>query len=198
MSRDSDDLMGDSEPKMSLWERFRYAVVVPDSDPKDEVPEDTRSKEELEEAIRYADDKERAIGLVAAPAGALIALLVTGALITHAKSLHESTSTYQTLTFVLLGITVLMLGTAWFRKRLFLGISTAMFGLAIFNLHYWGFGVPFVMVGAWLLVRAYRLQQKLKVASSDGGGFRSAAGASSPPRASKRYTPPPSGGRKRR
>ncbi|HVA10315.1 MAG TPA: hypothetical protein VNG12_26680 [Acidimicrobiales bacterium] len=198
MPRDSDDLMGDSEPKMSLWERFRYAIVDPDSDPKDAAPEDTRSKEELEEAIRYADDKERGIGLIAAPAGALIALLVTGALINHAKSLHQSTSTYQTLTFVLLGITLVMLGTAWFRKRLILGLSTAMFGLAIFNLHYWGFGVPFVMVGAWLLVRGYRLQQKLKMATSDEGGFRGASGAPSPPRASKRYTPPPSGGRKRR
>ncbi len=38
---------------------------------------------------------------------------------------------------------------ALWRKRLFMGILAAMYGLAIFNLHYWGFGVPFVMVGAW-------------------------------------------------
>ena len=31
------------------------------------------------------------------------------------------------------------------RKRLFLGIATALYGLAIFNLHYWGFGIPFIM-----------------------------------------------------
>ena len=51
---------------------------------------------------------------------------------------------------------------ALWRKRLYLGIVTAMYGLAIFNLHYWGFGVPFVMVGAWYLVRAYRLHRNLK------------------------------------
>ncbi len=45
-----------------------------------------------------------------------------------------------------------MLVTAYFRKRFFLGIAMALYGLSVFNLHYWGFGVPFLMVGAWLLV----------------------------------------------
>jgi len=34
-----------------------------------------------------------------------------------------------------------MLVSAMLRKRVFLGIVTALYGLAIFNLHYWGFGV---------------------------------------------------------
>ena len=38
----------------------------------------------------------------------------------------------------------------------------ALYGLAVFNLHYWGFGVPFILAGAWLLVRAYRLQRDLQ------------------------------------
>ena len=92
-----------------------------------------------------------------------------GDLINHAKSLGQSTSTYQTLTFVLLGMAVLILVTSWLRKRLFMGIVLAMFGLGIFNLHFWGFGIPFLMAGAWLLVRAYRLHTKLKLA---GGGSK--------------------------
>ena len=43
----------------------------------------------------------------------------------------------------------------------------ALYGLAVFNLHYWGFGVPFILVGAWLLVRAYRLQRDLREATGD-------------------------------
>ena len=49
-----------------------------------------------------------------------------------------------------------------------MGIVTSLYGLAIFNLHYWGFGVPFVMVGAWYLVRTYRLHRKLKEATAGG------------------------------
>ena len=60
-----------------------------------------------------------------------------------------------------------MLAFAWFRKRLYLGMVIALYGLAVFNLHYWGFGIPFVMAGAWLLVRAYRLQRDLRVATGD-------------------------------
>ena len=71
---------------------------------------------------------------------------------------------------------LLILVTAWFRKRLFEGIVLGLFGLGIFNLHYWGFGVPFIMAGAWLLVRAYRLSQKLKAGHrQQGEGLRPSA-----------------------
>ncbi len=90
---------------------------------------------------------------------------------------------------MLLGLSALMLAMAWLRKRLFLGIVTALYGLAIFNLHYWGFGVPFVMIGAWLLVRSYRLQRSLREAGATGSDRRHAASAA-PPRSNKRYTPP--------
>src|SRR5665213_2930437 len=87
---------------------------------------------------------------------------------------------------------VIMLGSAWFRKRLFLGIACALYGLSVFNLHYWGFGVPFLLIGSWYLVRAYRFQQKLKLAKADdppsgpGGPVRTA-------QPNKRYTPPVTG-----
>ena len=66
---------------------------------------------------------------------------------------------------------------------------TALYGLAIFNLHWWGFGVPFVLVGAWYLVRAYRAQRDLKEATG-GRTERGTGGSGTAPMASKRYTPP--------
>ncbi len=89
---------------------------------------------------------------------------------------------------MLLVVAVLMLVFSLMRKRLFVGIVTAMYGLAIFNLHYWGFGVPFLLVGAWYLVRAYRLQRDLKEASADGsgGGRGRAGGARRPSRPGRR------------
>src|SRR6202035_4435935 len=92
----------------------------------------------------------------------------------HVNKLHVSVSLYHNLTLVLLALSILMLVTAWFRKRLYLGIVMALYGLAIFNLHYWGFGIPFVLGGAWLLVRAYRLQRDLRDAT---GGTPSRPGA---------------------
>jgi hypothetical protein len=82
------------------------------------------------------------------------------------------------------------------RKRMFLGIALALYGLAVFNLHYWGFGVPFLMAGAWYLVRAYRLNQELKrvggadVSPSRNSSRQATLSNGSRPRASKRYTPP--------
>ena len=70
----------------------------------------------------------------------------------------------------------------------------ALFGLASFNLHYWGFGVPFMLFGAWLLVRAWRLQSSLKLAAGDGPPLGPPNSRPSPsnvdPPANKRYTPP--------
>ena len=178
--------------------RFQTAIVKPDEpdSPKRKAAEPEESVEELQASIARADDKERNIGLIAAPIGAIVALLITANLINHARSLGQSTSVYQTLTFVLLGMAVLILAMAWFRKRLILGIVLAMFGLGIFNLRFWGFGIPFLVAGAWLLVRSYRLQKKLRLA---GGGSKSTYGPPNSrlpsaggvlPRPNKRYTPP--------
>ena len=49
-----------------------------------------------------------------------------------------------------------MLATAWWRKRLYLGIVMALYGLTVFNLHYWGFGIPYLLCAGWWIVRAYR------------------------------------------
>ena len=124
--------------------------------------------------MRRADDKERAIGLVAAPVAGGLSFLIINTLIRDDPPVgsrnYVNPSIYHSLLLVLLGLAVLMLVTALLRKRLFLGIVLALFGLAVFNLHYWGFGVPFLLAGAWYLVRAYRLQQELKRAGGGGDG----------------------------
>ena len=187
MPANRDTGSSDDSP-MTWWERLKYAMVKPDTDPDDEGPAPDRSVEEIEADVRYANDKERAIGLIAAPVAALVGLIISSASITYARNHHQSVTVYDELTYVLLGLSVLILATAWWRKRLFLGITLAMYGLAVFNLHYWGFGVPFLMVGAWYLVRAYRIQQELKRAT--GAVPPRARTNGTRARSNKRYTPP--------
>ena len=183
---------GSAAPALTWWERVKFALVRPPEEDARETKTDDRSAEEIEATIRTADDKERAIGLIAAPLAALIGIAVSSASIDYAKTHHQSLTVYDELTYVILGLAVLMLATAWWRKRLFLGITMALYGLAVFNLHYWGFGIPFLLAGSWYLVRAYRLQQALKRAQ--GGRTASArrmtASNGARPRPSKRYTPP--------
>ncbi len=222
--RDPDDAEGGAPPRLSLrhrlllslphlrrdpdkaplGERLRNALVKPvepGAGAKAKAADKPMSVEELEDAARYADDKERLTGLLLAPVSAAIGILVINDLIAHdppaGNKLHVNVSLYHELSLVLLGLSVLMLATAFFRKRLYLGIVMALYGLAIFNLHYWGFGIPFVLVAAWLLVRAFRLQRDLREATGDSPRAaaqrrRRAAAELSRPQRNKRYTPPTS------
>jgi len=187
-SRDEKGAPDDPAPKMSLWERFRYAVVVPDDDTpsKKSAAAPARSVEEIQAEVKSTSEKERAIGLIVAPLGAAVGFVIIDALTHHGKS---PGSTYETLFVVVVALSALIMAGALLRKRMILGVGTTLVGLDVFNLHYWGFGVPFVMVGAWYLVRSYRLGQELKAA---GGGPSRSSGAAKPgrPRANKRYTPP--------
>ena len=158
--------------------------------------------EELEASAKRADDKERLIGLVAAPLAAAVGVVVISTLISndpaqylangHANPKYVTVGIYHELLVVLLALALAMMAAAWFRKRLYLGIAMALYGLAVFNLHYWGFGVPFVMGGAYYLVRSYRLNRTLREATGDLPGSRGSTGkdGSGRPRPNKRYTPP--------
>jgi hypothetical protein len=171
------------------------------------VPDTPETVEELQLAVRYANDKERLIGLLAAPFAAAIGLLIGNALIAHdpaarlangsVNKLHVSVGLYDEAMLALVALAVVMLITAFFRKRLYLAIVLALYGLTVFNLHYWGFGIPYLAVGAWMLVRVYRLQKALREATGDTpryGQSRPGNGTpySSRPRANRRYTPPTS------
>ena len=184
----------DDAPPLSRWQRFKYSIVQPGTEPDTSIAADERSIEELEETIRRSDDKERAIGLVAAPLAAIVGIIVSSATIQNAKNHHDSTTVFVELTYVILVMAVLILVSSLLRKRLFQGITLALYGLAVFNLRFWGFGLPFLFAGAWYLVRAYRLQQALKRAEAAApspprrNGSRPTNG--SRPRSNKRYTPP--------
>jgi hypothetical protein len=212
MAFDEDSADEGVAPKMSGWQRFtgsvsnfmlKPRVVDPSDEESAKQPEsEPTTVPEIEAAIKRANDKERAIGLIAAPVAAAIALVVVQILVAHDPSAHLSNGQvnprhvsprlYEALGLVTLALSLVMLGAAWFRKRLVLGITTALYGLSFVNLHYWGFGLPFIIVGSWYLVRAYRLSERLKAAKAGdpigGRGGRGATSARSQP--SKRYTPP--------
>lgn len=182
---------GDDAPTMTRWERLKYTLVRAEEEPDDKSRAEDRAVEDIEEDIRQSNDKERAIGLAAGPIAALVGIVIGSSSIDYARSHHESLGTFETLTYVLLGLAVLILVSSLRRKRLFQGITLALYGLAVFNLHYWGFGIPFVMAGAWYLVRAYRFQQELKRAEAASTGAPPSKGVANGarPRPSKRYTP---------
>ncbi len=158
------------------------------------------SAEAVEAEVRSATDKERLIGLLAAPWAALIGILISTELVRHdpatllptgqANPAHVNVSFYHEVLIAMLALSVAMLASAWFRKRLFLGITMALYGLTVFNLHYWGFAVPYLLCAGWLLVRGYRLQRSLREAAPPAVAQGAAPAAR---RANKRYTPPATG-----
>jgi hypothetical protein len=176
-------------PRPRFVDRLRNAALKP------EDPDTTSASRgayelsgaELEIEEKRANDKERAIALVVGPVAALITFIVMHALVVNDPSTgkqHVSLSNYEHLFLVLIVLSFSIIALALWRKRLYIGVATSLFGLAILNLHYWGFGVPFIMVGAWYLVRAYRLQRNLKQSRATE---QSVIGRPAP---SKRYTPP--------
>src|ERR1700722_16136054 len=191
------DPRGDDAPRMTFWQRLKYSMVRPDDDPKEVKEVEIRPVDEIQAEIARSNDKERAIGLVAAPVAAFVGLIIGDASVNYAKTHNLSTSVYDDLIFVLLGLAVLILLTSWLRKRMFQGITLALYGLAIFQLHYtyFGFAAPFLLAGSWYLIRAWRLQQELKKAEAAGPQAPRPKGAPTStaaprPRRNKRYTPP--------
>ena len=151
-----------------------------------------------------ADDKERGIGLLAAPVSGAIAVLVTSSLISNdptSGSHHVPVAVYHELEIALLVLSLAMVVLAMWRRRLLLGVVMALFGLALFNMHWWGFGVPYLIAGSWYLVRAFRMQREWREANGEMTR-RPATGRPGPssagPGASGRYTPPNAGRRRRR
>jgi Ca2+/Na+ antiporter len=185
---------------MTRWERLKYAMVRPDNEPDDTKPAEDRPLDEVQTDLRSSNEKERAIGLVVAPIAAIVGILISSASIDNARNHGQSVGVFEELTYVLLGLAVLILVSSLLRKRLFQGITIALFGVAVFQLKYSyvGFAAPFVLVGAWYMVRSYRLQQELKRVEASGGGSprptraspARANGSAPRARANKRYTPP--------
>jgi hypothetical protein len=181
---------GDKAP---LGERIQSALLKPQEAPAGKKQTRQARIEELEAAVRATDDRERMIGLVAAPLAAAVGLLVVNADIANdppatkngrANPLHVSVGVYHEILVVLLVLALVALVAAALRRRLILGAGLALYGLAVVNLRYWGFGIPFMLGGAWFLARSYRLHQELKGLRAGGDG------PGGPVRRNKRYTPP--------
>jgi hypothetical protein len=185
-----------------LGDRLKTAFLKPPKPGSASAREEVLSVEELETLAKSANDKERLIGLLAAPWAAGVGLLITSSLINNdppahladgaVNKLHVSVSLYHEAMLALVVLSIVMLVTAFFRKRLYLGMVMALYGLTVFNLHFWGFGIPFVMIGAWYLVRAYRFQRRLREARGDVPPRSSSSGSAvgRRARANSRYTPP--------
>jgi hypothetical protein len=198
-----------NEKKQPIGDWMRHTFLKPE-DPSarsKEVANEQLSVEELELKTKLADDKERGIGLIAGPVGAAIGFVVVHSLVVNdpprllrngvLDKLYVNPTLYDEVLLVLIALSVLIVVMALLRKRLLLGIATALYGVTIFNLHYWGFGIPFAICGAWYIVRAYRLNRDLKYATGDSdsrfaarSGRNSASYTASGPGANKRYTPP--------
>ena len=182
------DAVGDDQPGGSRRQRFTRAIsdfaLKPSVAMENATGNDQPAQEgpttvaELEAAIKRADDKERLIGLLAAPVAAAIVFLVMSTLVHNDPSpllgnglpnpRHVNPNIYTELGLVTLALALIMLAGAWFRKRLVIGIASALYGLSFFNLHYWGFGVPYIMIGSWYLVRAYRLSAEAQGGQAGG------------------------------
>jgi hypothetical protein len=172
--------------KAPLGQRLKNALLKPvDPNVMAAAPAAPSSVEELEVEVKYTNDKERLIGLLAAPIAAMIGFAITRLDVINDPTgkLHVNPSTYYELELVLLALSFVMLVMAMRRKRLFLGMAMALYGLTVFNLHYWGFGVPLILFASWYLVRSYRLSRDLRLATEGSPEGRA-------PRATKRYTPP--------
>ena len=188
-----------ASPKPPIAARVRGALVKPGS-PEPIATDPAPSVMAIEAEARSATDKERLVGLLAAPWAALIGILISSELVRHdpaallssgaANPAHVNVSFYHEVLVAMLALAVAMLASAWFRKRLFLGVTMALYGLTVFNLHYWGFAVPYLLCAGWLLVRGYRLQRSLRETTSSESVVPA---ASAPRRANKRYTPPAAG-----
>ena len=186
--------MPDERP--NFGDRLRAAFLKP-PDPN-RLPADVEplTEDELRDAVRTANDKERAIGALAAPLAAAIAFLVFAAAIRDnpahylankaVNPKYTSPGLYVGVLLVLLVLSMLMLGFAMWRKRLFLGITAGLYAVSLLDFKYWGFAVPYAFVAGWLLVRHYRYTRDLKLVTS---GESPAVGGGRPG-ASKRYTPP--------
>lgn len=172
---------------------------------------DSMKTSELTELMRKLDDKERRFAMLAAPLGGVLAIVLTLITLHHdpVGKGHESTSIITLDGGLSVIFAVCLFGTAWFRRRsltafalLFLGYSLGLIGI----------GIPFLILGGYLLFRAWRIQKVLtsrgvntrtrqpaRPAAERGSSRGQAANqksrkdtksGSSRPVQNKRYTPP--------
>src|SRR5579884_2757924 len=130
--RMDDEPPAEATSRGTLGERLRSAFLKPEPPPDPAGKGAKPSIDELRTTAKSMDDKERLVGLFAAPCAAAIGFLVIAALVAndpaaklpngHPNRLHVSVALYHEVFVVLLVMALAMLGTALLRKRMFLGI----------------------------------------------------------------------------
>jgi len=166
---DFDDSGADDQPKLNFFQRVRYTMWKPTTRESQrrravDVPE------ELEAAVARRTTRSATSGWWPRR-WSRHRVVISADLINHARSLNQSTSVYQTLDLRSVGY-----GRAHARDGLaaqaaLLGIVMALFGLA-FSTCATGASVSRSSSEVWLLVRAYRLNTKLKLAGGGSGVLR--------------------------
>jgi hypothetical protein len=167
---------------------------------------------ELVALVKRIDDKERKLAFYAVPLGIVLAIVTTILTIHHNPALHhkgyENPSLIVTDGLITVGFALCVAAAAYYRKRSFTAFALLFLG---YSLGLIGIGVPFLVLGGYLIFRMFRVQ---KVLTSRGVNTRtrdpkarSAQGRTSPrdarssrdkkttttaarPQQSKRYTPP--------
>jgi len=133
------------------------------------------TKDELVVAIKRIDDQERKIGLLIAPIGAVVGvLLMISAIhlnpaVGHKNHVSASVFIWEGVARVVLAILVAV--AAFTRRRSFLGFALLFLGTALGSPIV---ALPFWFVGGWLIWRAFKWQKEL--AAMTGGQRRPASG----------------------
>src|SRR5580698_132125 len=172
------------------------------------------STKELTELYKQLDNRDRLIATIAAPLGAVIAVVETVSSLHHDPALHHKGyvphSTIIDLCVVAIVICALALVVARMRRRSLTAFALMFVGIALNPL---SLGLPFVIFGGYLVFKMLKVQKVLTsrgVARPSAGQRRAAMRAGSAatkkpagqkaegktpsagprPSSSKRYTPP--------
>lgn len=243
MTDDANDTTGDAgqtPERRTLSERLVGALANPRSlAPK--APPEPGTEAERQAMIRTVDPTERRYGIVAAVLSLVVGLFISfavqlGLYPQHTKPtgkppacpygyvdqaagkafdclLNTHTAVDWTRFAFMLILSAAILASVFMRRRSILAATTLLAGMA-----YGLLGLPFIALGGWLLVRAWRVQrfgtlnarEAASVARERRGQPRerrergkaveppTSDGPRRPTTASKRYTPPKPQGRRRR
>ena len=124
----ADDPGADDAPGMTRWERLKYSMVRPDDDPKDAeragdpARRRDRGRDQPVQRQGAGDRADRRPGR-----GDRRADHQLGVRQLRQDPTTRASAVYEKLTYVLLGLAVLILLTSWLRKRLFQGITLALY-----------------------------------------------------------------------
>ncbi len=208
MPRSEPDAVGDDQSDGGRWQRFtgaisdfalKPAVAMESATGNDEpAQEGPTTVAELEAAIKRADDKERLIGLLAAPVAAAIVFLVMSALVHNDPSAllsnglpnprHVNPNIYTELGLVTLALALIMLAGAWFRKRLVIGIAVRTLRAVVLQSSL--LGLRSALHHDRLLVPGPRLPSLPEAQAGQAGGGTALGPGRGPRQPNKRYTPP--------